>query len=248
MIKVLYDTFAPDMFENLTTGFESYLQGSVLLAYLSAYVGGVLVSFTPCMYPLLPITVSFIGSRQKGSRSSGFFLSVVYVLGTSLTYTILGSIAGLTGGFFGAIQTNPWINLFIANVFILMGLAMLDVFFIPLPRIFSSPLFNTQKKGLFGALLLGIASGLIMSPCSAPVLAVLLSYVATKQNVLFGMSLLFVFAFGMGTLLIILGTFTGLLTSMPKSGPWMVWIQKVFGFIFIALAEYFLITAGKFWI
>jgi cytochrome c-type biogenesis protein len=236
------------MLDNLTTGLESYLHGSVLLAYVSAYIGGILVSFTPCMYPLLPITVSFIGSQKKDSRRSGFFLSLAYVLGTSLTYTVLGSMAGLTGGFFGAIQTSPWVNLFIANIFILMGLSMLDVFFIPLPRIFSNPLFTTQKKGLVGALLLGIASGLIMSPCSAPVLAVLLSYVATKQNIIFGMSLLFVFAFGMGTLLIILGTFTGLLTSIPKSGPWMVRIQKGFGFIFIALGEYFLITAGKFWI
>jgi cytochrome c-type biogenesis protein len=234
------------MFDNPANNLEFYLQGSVFFAYVAAYIGGILVSFTPCMYPLIPITVSFIGVQGKGSRSSGFILSLVYVLGTSLTYTVLGSIAGLTGGFFGGIQTNPWINIILANIFILMGLSMLDVFFIPLPRIFSSPLFTTKRKGMLGALLLGIASGLIMSPCSAPVLAVLLSYVATKQNVLFGMSLLFVFAFGMGTLLIILGTFTALLTSIPKSGPWMVWIQKAFGFIFIAIGQYFLITAGRF--
>jgi thiol:disulfide interchange protein DsbD len=99
---------------------------------------------------------------------------------------------------------------------------------------------------MLGALLLGIASGIIMSPCSVPVLAVLLGYVATKQNIILGMALLFVFAFGMGTILIILGTFTALLTSLPKSGPWMVRIQKLFGYIFIAMGEYFLITAGKF--
>ncbi len=234
------------MFENLTNGLDLYLHGSAFLAYLAAFIGGVLVSFTPCMYPLIPITVSFIGSHSKGARCDGFFLSLFYVLGTSLTYTILGSIAGLTGGFFGAIQTNPWTNFVMANVFILMGLSMLDVFSLPLPRIFSSPMFTLRKKGYLGSLLLGIASGIIMSPCSAPVLAVLLTYVATKQNVIYGMSLLFVFAFGMGSLLIILGTFTGLLTSLPKSGPWMVAIQKLFGWIFIGIGEYFLIVAGKF--
>ncbi len=232
--------------ETLTGNLDVYLKGSMLLAFAAAYLGGVLVSFTPCMYPLIPITVSYIGAQGKVSKATGFFLSLLYVLGTSVTYTVLGSVAGITGSLFGGLQTNPWVNLIVANVFILMGLAMLDVFFLPLPDILRSELFSPKRKGFAGALLLGVASGLIMSPCSAPVLAVLLSYVATKQNIFFGMVLLFIFAFGMGTLLIILGTFTGLLTSIPRSGPWMVRIQKLFGFIFIAMGEYFLITAGKF--
>jgi cytochrome c-type biogenesis protein len=236
------------MLENLTNGLDLYLQGSAMLAYLAAFTGGVLVSFTPCMYPLIPITVSFIGINSKGSHLDGFFLSLFYVLGTSLTYTILGSIAGLTGSFFGSIQTSPWTNLVMANILIIMGLSMLEVFHIALPSFFSHPAFTSRKKGFIGSLLLGIASGIIMSPCSAPVLAVLLSYVATKQNIVFGMSLLFVYSIGMGALLILLGTFTGLLASLPKSGPWMVRIQKAFGVIFIVMGEYFLITAGKFMI
>jgi thiol:disulfide interchange protein DsbD len=234
------------MIDNLTNGLDAYIHGSALLAYGAAYISGVLVSFTPCMYPLVPVTVSYIGSQGRTSRINGFVLSLCYVLGTSVTYTILGSIAGLTGSLFGAIQTSPWANMVVANIFILMGLSMLEVFHIPLPRIFSSPIFTSRRRGMLGALLLGMASGIIMSPCSAPVLAVLLSYVATRQNLIFGMSLLFVFAFGMGTILIILGTFTALATSIPRSGPWMVWIQKAFGFIFIALGEYFLITAGTY--
>jgi len=234
------------MFDTLISGLSSYIQGSMMIAYLAAFAGGIMVSFTPCMYPLIPITVSYIGTTSKRSHSDGFFLSLLYVLGTSLTYTILGSIAGLTGSLFGMIQASPWTNFIMANILIIMGLSMLDVFHITLPSIFSSPLFTSRKKGLLGALLLGIASGIIMSPCSAPVLAVLLSYVATKQNVLFGMSLLFVYSLGMGTILIVLGTFTGIITRIPKSGPWMVGIQKVFGIIFIAMGEYFLVTAGKF--
>jgi len=235
------------MLDQLTGNIDIYLKGQVFFAYLVAYLAGVLVSFTPCMYPMIPITISFIGSRENKSRLSGFYLSLMYVLGTAVTYTALGILAGLTGGFFGEIQTNPWTNLILANIFILMGLSMLDVFFIPLPRFLGTQLFTTRTKGALGALLLGIASGLIMSPCSAPVLTTLLSYVATKQNVFFGMSLLFVFAFGMGTVLLAAGTFTGFLTNIPRSGPWMVWIQKGFGYIFIALGEYYLITAGKFW-
>jgi len=91
-----------------------------------------------------------------------------------------------------------------------------------------------------------MVSGLILGPCTAPVLGVILSYVATKQNLAFGMSLLFVFALGLGTMLIILGAFTGLLKNLPKAGPWMVWIQKAFGAVFIIMGEYFLFTAGQF--
>jgi cytochrome c-type biogenesis protein len=234
------------MLDTLTNGLSVYIQGSVMIAYLAAFVGGVMVSFTPCMYPLIPITVSYIGATSKGSHKDGFLLSLLYVLGTSITYTILGSIAGLTGSLFGMIQASPWTNFIMANILIIMGLSMLDVFHFTLPSIFSNPMFTSRKKGLLGALFLGIASGIIMSPCSAPVLAVLLSYVATKQNVLFGMSLLFVYSLGMGTILVVLGTFTGIITRLPKSGPWMVGIQKGFGIIFIAMGEYFLIAAGKF--
>jgi len=93
---------------------------------------------------------------------------------------------------------------------------------------------------------MGMVSGLILGPCTAPVLGVILGYVATKQNIALGMSLLFVFALGMGTMLIVLGTFAGLLKSLPKAGPWMVWVQKSFGAVFIVMGEYFLFTAGRF--
>lgn len=235
------------MIEGFINGFDTYIQGSILLAYVAVYIGGVLVSFTPCIYPVIPITVAYIGSQSTGSKIKGFFLSVVYVIGTSITYTILGSIAALSGQLFGSIQTNPWTYLIVANICILMGLSMLGVFTLPLPG-FLSRSRSSRKKGYIGSFLLGAASGLILGPCTAPVLGALLGYVATKQNVFFGMSMLFVFAFGMGTILIILGTFTGLLASIPKAGQWMVKIQKAFGWALLALGEYFLIIAGTFMI
>ena len=186
------------MFENLTTGFELYFQGSVLLAYLSAYVGGVLVASPPACTHSFPSPYLLSGRGKRDRAAAVSSLSVVYVLGTSLTYTILGSIAGLTGGFFGD-PDKPVDKPVYRQCLHPYGTGhALRLLYLPSADLQQSS-FQCSKKGLFGALLLGIASGLIMSPCSAPVLAVLLSYVATKQNVLFGMSLLFVFAFGMGT-------------------------------------------------
>ncbi len=234
------------MIQNFINGLELYMEGSALLAYLAVYLGGVFVSFTPCIYPVVPITVAYIGGQSRGSRLKGFILSIFYVLGTALTYTILGSITALTGQLFGQIQTNPWTYFIVANICILLGLSMLEVFTLPLPRFMNRVQPTERKKGLWGSFLLGTASGLVIGPCTVPVLGVLLSYVATQQNIIYGMSLLFVFAFGMGTLLILLGTFTGLITNMPKAGKWMLTIQKVFGWLLVAIGEYFLILAGRF--
>ncbi|MGC9323616.1 MAG: cytochrome c biogenesis protein CcdA [Desulfomonilia bacterium] len=232
------------MIESITNSLDMYLHSSVLLAFLAVYLGGVLVSFTPCIYPVIPITVAYIGAQSDQSRMRGFFISIFYVLGTSITYTVLGSIASLTGQLFGEIQTSPWAFFIIANICILMGLSMLDVFTIPLPGFVSTRGHGSPRSGLLGGFLLGAVSGIILGPCTIPVLGVILSYVATRQNILLGMGLLFTFSMGMGTLLIILGTFTGLITSLPKPGIWMVWMQKAFGWIFIALGEYFLISTG----
>jgi cytochrome c-type biogenesis protein len=234
--------------ENFINGLSVYLHGSFILAYLAAYMGGVFVSFTPCMYPVIPITLAFIGAHGSGSKVKGFVLSIVYVLGMSLTYTALGAVAALTGKLFGQIQTNPWTYFIVANICILMGLSMLEVFTLPV-RV---PGFVTKvqswRKGLLGSFFIGAVSGLVIGPCTAPVFAVLLSYVATSQDILFGMSLFFIFALGMGTFLIILGTFAGLLASIPKSGMWMTRINQLSGWILLAIGEYFLIMAGSVWV
>lgn len=223
---------------------DTYLQASSVFSYIAVYIGGVLASFTPCVYPVIPITVAYIGSQSSGSKMKGFLLSIVYVLGTSITYTVLGSVAALSGQLFGQFQANPWTYFTVANICILLGLSMLDVFTLSLPSFLGTSRSST-RKGFAGSFLLGAASGLILGPCTVPILGVLLGYVASKENVVYGTSLLFVFAFGMGTLLIILGTFTGLLTSLPRAGQWMVKIQKAFGWALLVLGEYFLIKAGQ---
>ena len=230
--------------EELVTNLEAYLKASVFMAFVAAFAGGVLASFTPCIYPMIPITAGYVGSRNiGGSKLKGFLLSLVYVTGMAITYAALGLFAALTGSFFGAIGSNPWVYFVIANIIILLGLAMLEVFEIPLFTVQTS----ADPGGILGVFVMGIISGLVAGPCTAPVLGVLLAYVGQTQDVVLGASLLFVFALGMGTLLIIVGTFSGVVASLPRSGEWMVKIKKAIGFIMIGLGEYFLIKAGQLW-
>ena len=234
------------MIENLVNNLALYLQGSVFLAILAAYLGGVLISFTPCTYPLIPVTIGFIGAQGPSSKLRGFFLSLSYVSGLALTYTILGGVAALSGRLFGQMQTTPWTYFIMANLCLIMGLSMLDVFSIslPVPQKLTKLSGNKNKKSFLTSFLIGIVSGVVIGPCTAPALAVLLGYVAVKTNLLLGMSLLFVFALGMGTLLIIAGTFAGVVAALPQSGKWMTKIKLIFGLILIGAAEYFLYTAG----
>lgn len=230
----------------LIDNLQAYLHGSRALALLAAYAGGLLVSLTPCVYPVIPITVAFIGGRSGGARWRGFALSVAYVLGMSCTYTALGCAAALTGTLFGRVQSSPWTYLAVANICILLGLSMLGLFSLPLPRAALGPGGSAGRRGgKAGAFFVGAASGFVLGPCTAPVLAVLLGYVAGEGNVVFGASLLFAFAFGMGTLQIAVGTFSGLLANLPAAGAWMLRVKQLFGWVLIAMGEYFLVTSGS---
>lgn len=235
------------MIENLISNLSLYLQSSVFLAFLTAYLGGLVISFTPCTYPLIPVTVGFIGAQGSSSRLRGFILSLFYVTGLATTYAALGAVAALTGRIFGQMQTNFWTYFIMANLCLVMGLSMLDVFSIslPAPQKLLKVTGRNNNKGLADSFLIGMVCGVVIGPCTAPVLGVLLGYVAVKTNLLLGISLLFVFAFGMGTLLIIAGTFAGVIAALPKSGAWMIKIKFISGLILIGAAEYFMYIAGK---
>jgi cytochrome c-type biogenesis protein len=232
-----------EMMEQLIGQFDVYLGQSVLFAYAAAYLAGVLVSFTPCVYPVIPLTVAVIGGQGEISGARGFVLSLFFVLGLALTYTVLGMFAALTGKLFGTIQTSPLTLGVLGVLFIFMGLAMLEVFHISLERFMPSPLAAAGRKDVIGSFLIGVTSGFILGPCTTPVLAVILGVVAAKQNLLFGGSLLFAFSLGMGSLLILVGTFTGLLANMPKSGAWMIGVKKISGVVMLAVGAYFLYSA-----
>lgn len=227
--------------------FDGIARSSPAMALALAFAGGVLASFTPCTYPMMPITVAFIGGKANGSKRRGFILSVFYVLGMAIVYSALGAFAALSGQLFGAITSSPWVYLVVGNICLFFGLVMLEA--VPLsPPAFLNKWRVTEFSGhdIFTSVILGGASALVVSTCTTPILGVLLAMVATRHEVVWGIGLLFVFSFGLGSLVIIVGTFTGILTSLPRSGVWMLRIQRVFGILMILAAEYFLIKTGEF--
>lgn len=230
----------------LVNNLKIALENSSLLAYVFVFIGGILTSFEPCIYTMLPVTVAFISSQSGGSKLKGFILSIIYVLGISITYSTLGAIASLTGAFIvGEISSKPITNIIIGSVCILLALSMFDVFTIRMPSFITNLQSKRIGKGFVTIFFLGLISGFVVGPCTAAVLGVTLVYVGTRQNVLFGISLLFTYSVGMGLILIIIGTFAGVLMALPKAGPWLEKVRKFMGFVLLAIGMYFIFLAGK---
>ncbi|MFA5059608.1 MAG: cytochrome c biogenesis protein CcdA [Candidatus Omnitrophota bacterium] len=212
--------------------------------YVIAFFAGVVVSFSPCVYPVIPLTASFIGAANtKGTKLQGFLISLVYVLGLAVTYCTLGAFAALTGKVFGQFQNSPIVAGIIATILLLFALILLDI--IPLPLLGGGLQGKIKAKNLWTVFLLGLVSGFIIGPCTAPILGAILLFVAGRENIFYGISLLFVFSYGVGTLLILIGTFSGLLSSLPKSGTWLLIVKRVCAAILLIAAGYFMIKAGR---
>ena len=212
--------------------------------YFVVFWSGVLVSFSPCVYPIMPVTATIIaGLNTSGTKLRGFVISLIYVLGVAITYCALGAAAALTGKFFGSVQNHPAAFWIVGNVLIIFSLVMFDV--IPMPALGINVAHKIKIKNLWAVLVLGMAAGLIVGPCTAPVLGTVLLYVASRQNILYGISLLFVFSYGVGASLILIGTFSSILSSLPRCGAWLVWIKRLCGIILLGIGEYFLIKAGR---
>jgi thiol:disulfide interchange protein DsbD len=227
-----------DFSQGLSTGSWSVLGIS--------FLAGVGSSFTPCIYPLIPVTVSVLGSRKAESKLRGFLLAFSYVFGIAVTYAALGMVAALTGSLFGSLSSNPWVLLGVASFIMAMALNMLDVFQINFSGL-SIGSGKQHKPGLFVNFLYGLTFGLIASPCTAPPLAAILTWVGSTHNLILGPLYLFAFALGMGSVLLLVGTFTSLLGRVPRSGDWMVWIKKIMGYLLILMAGYFTFQAGMQW-
>ena len=185
------------------------LETGSLVALLWIFIGGVLLSFTPCVYPVIPITIAYIGARSGASRWKGFTLSLVFVSGLALMYSILGLIAAATGGVFGFSTRNPWVVGLVVIVFLVMGIGMLGAFKISLPSSLQTKMSSGRRTGYLGALLVGATTGLVAAPCVGPVLVALLGWVSSTGNLLAGFLYLFVFALGLGTLFVVIGTSPG---------------------------------------
>jgi thiol:disulfide interchange protein DsbD len=231
------------------THISTQLSSSPLTALPILFIAGVLTSLAPCIYPMIPITAAIVGGSAVGDvprpRSLTVLLTFTYVLGLSLAYASLGLFAGLTGTLFGSVSTNPWLYFAMANLLIIAALAMLDVIPVRVPSWLLTRAATAGEGGsLYGVFVMGAASGLVAAPCSAPVMAAVLTWVSATKSGVLGFIYLFVFSLGMCTLLVLVGLFSGTLARLPRAGAWMVWIKRIFALIMLAVAEYYLVQMG----
>jgi thiol:disulfide interchange protein DsbD len=225
----------------LSQTLQGQLESGSIGAVFVVFAAGLLTSFTPCVYPMIPVTVTYIGTAASGSRKRAVTLSAMYALGLALLYASLGIVAALVGQTFGNISQNIWINAGVAVILGLLAAAMLGWINIPVPGFAGKVQSGAAKKGgHLGAFVVGIAAGFVAAPCTAPVLGFLLAYVAKTRDVGWGGLLLFVFALGLSFLLMLLGIFSGMLSNLPKAGRWMNTVKLVFGLGMFAVAAYFL--------
>lgn len=228
------------------------LSGNPVTALPLLFAAGVLTSLTPCIYPMIPITAAIVGGQTVGDRRAPRWrtvaLTLTYVVGLATVYAGLGLFAGLTGTLFGSVSTNPWLFFVMANVLLLSALAMLDVIPVRLPTALVQRAATAGNAGRFaGAFVMGAMSGLVAAPCSAPVMAAVLTWVATTHSAGLGFAYLFTFSLGMCALLVAVGLSSGAVARLPRAGAWMVWIKRAFALLMVGAAEYYLIQMGTVW-
>ena len=252
-----------DFLSNLLTAQSGHLSfGQVIAAIAMAYAGGILSSLTPCVYPMIPITVSVVGGAGRAGSSRSWhevwLRGGAYVAGMALIYSALGVLAGLTGKVFGSFTNTAGWYFGLSLVMTLAALTMMDV--IPFdPAVWWNTLrmklgfkrntgsLNQEIRSemtLTGAFVLGASSGFIAAPCTTPVLTSILAYIAKTQSVGLGLALMLAFSLGLGTLLMVIAAFTGALQVLPRSGHWMKLIKTASGILLLFFAEYLMYRAG----
>jgi thiol:disulfide interchange protein DsbD len=228
--------------EGLEGRLQDALASGSFLAFLIVFVLGILSSMTPCVYPMIPITISFIGARSEGSRWTGFIQSVWFVVGMALVFSTLGLIAAATGGVFGAAGQSPLFLVGLAIVFLVLAASMFGAFELQLPSTWMEKLPTGRKSGPLGAILMGGLMGFIAAPCVGPVIATLLLFIANSGSMVGGFFLMLAYSLGMGSLFLVIGTFAGALNVLPGSGSWMETVKHFFGVVMVAMALWFLRT------
>ncbi|MBF0544500.1 MAG: protein-disulfide reductase DsbD [Candidatus Riflebacteria bacterium] len=205
-----------------------------------AFFAGLLISFTPCVYPMIPITLSVIGGRGENiSYFKGATLSITYVAGLSLVYSLLGLSVAYFGAHVRGFLQGPVFQLLVSLFFALMALSMFDFFAIETPAFIRNKMRTGKTKGYSGVFTLGMLSGLIASPCVAAPLAGILAYIASTGSMFLGFFLLFSFSWGMGLPLILIGTVSAALNSLPKAGDWMITVKEFYAFLLWGTSFYF---------
>jgi len=231
---------------------------SLVFAFGIAYAGGILSSLTPCIYPMIPITVSVVGGGMGAQRSwkKTFVGGGSYVLGMTLVYSFLGVAAGLTGKIFGSFTNTSGWYLGLSLVLTLAALVMMNV--LPFdPQVWWDSIkrklsggkarphsMPKAEMGWLGAFALGASSGFIAAPCTTPVLTVILAYIAKTQSAAVGLLLMTAFSLGLGTILLLIAAFAGALKILPRSGRWMEVVKIASGLLLLGFAQYLIYRAG----
>lgn len=228
------------MLERLLGSLEKVFAVSPILGLGASFLAGVLVSFSPCIYPLIPITLGISGAAASSTKLKGFFISIVFVSGVAAIYTFLGVLSSLAGTLLARFFINPVTYFILTIIFLFLGASYFGIVTLKIP-VFSPKYDYGEKKGFLSIFILGILSGLAIIPCNFPVLGAILSLISLKKNILYGGFALFLFSFGYGAILIFLGTFAVLIRKLPKQGLWLIIIRKSLGLIFIIIGIYFLL-------
>jgi len=216
----------------------SVLANASAWAYVLIFVGGIVTSIGPCNIAMIPLIMAFVGGQKDVGRGRGLALSSAFAFGLAVTLTALGVIAALVGGLIGG-NTAIWYYA-VAAVCIVMGLQWLGVIVIPLPDWAAASRERIQRRGALGALLFGLASGLVASGCATPALAAILTLVMAKGAIVYGASLLLVYGLGRGVPIILFGTFTGLIKLMPRLTRWTARLEQASGALMIGIGLYFI--------
>jgi cytochrome c biogenesis protein CcdA len=198
--------------ESLFNNIQAVIQGQPGLAFVAAFLGGVISAASPCVLAAIPLIIGYVGGYSEGSKKKAALYSLVFILGLSITFTLLGAAASVMGGFLGFM--GRWLFIGFAIIAVLMGLHLMGILSIPLPF---QKTREVKTKGLWGAFLLGLLTGTVSSPCATPVLAVILAYASTQGDILYGGSLLFVYAIGHCALIFVAGLSAGLTESMVSA-------------------------------
>jgi cytochrome c-type biogenesis protein len=221
------------------------MQTRPILGYGAAYVGGVIATASPCILASIPLVIGFVGGYAEGRKKQAFFYSLTFVVGLALVMSVLGAMAALMGTMFG--QVGTYWYFVVAVILMVMGLQLSGMINLKLGGV--SQKFLPQRTGLIGALILGALFGLVLSPCASPVLAVILTLAAVKGEVAYGSTLLFAYALGQGTLIILAGTFTGVIESFlqSKGAKFGTIMQRVAGVLIFLVGAYIFFQGVRAW-
>ena len=207
--------------------------------HVGIFMGGMALNLTPCVYPLIPIAVSYFGGRSGLTRGGLMGHGILYMFGLALTNSILGVVAALTGGLMGAVLQHPAVLIAIAALLILFATSLFGFWEIRLPY-FLTHVASHSYSGYFGSLFMGLTLGVVAAPCIGPFVLGLLTWVASVGSPWLGFLVFFTLSLGLGLPLFILALFSGSLERLPRSGEWMLWVRKLMGWVLLAMAAYFI--------